>query len=190
MNADVSSSLDNFLNGFDGAEADERFPNARHFYTGSLFVCHAGKDFLRIFNLIATPVLTDRYGDGYFLHNRGSGGSQAYKILVRAALHWCNSFIVVLTRNTECHAWVRAELNWLLRHRPRIFFCQFDDVRYELIHPDVSALVVDGDSDALSFFDFRTDPAAAQARLGVAIDAVLKIQPYPRFPEGPPGTRS
>lgn len=175
-----------YLQAFDEEEVDHQAPNARHLLTGSLFVCHAGADFDRIVERIAYPVLMDRFGDGYFLHNLRSGASNAYKILVRAALRWCDKFLVVISRNVVNHDWVRAELDWLLTQRRTLVLCLFDDTDPKRIHPALDAVVNArlSTGEALAI-DFRGDQSAAQQALGRVLDRVIHINPYPRFPNDP-----
>jgi hypothetical protein len=178
--------LDDYLQGFDEHEVDESYPNARNFYTGSLFVCHAGADFQTILELIAFPVLLDRFGDGYFLHNRRSGGSQAYMVLVRAALHWCDKFVLVVSQNAEDHKWVRSELDWLYRHAKPLIVCLLEDVRASRIHPKLAESLQRGQHGRHeSVVDFRQNALDGQAHLGALLDKQLTLRPYPRFPGGP-----
>lgn len=171
-------NLGDYLERFDEGEVDRRYRHARHFLTGSLFVCHAGADFRRILNCIAFPVLSDRYGDGYFLHNRGSGGSEAYKVLARAALHWCDKFLFVASKNTEGHEWVHAELDWLFRRSRSIIVCLLEDVRTQRIHRNLEEVFRKSEDEII--VDFRTDVTAAQSQLGRILDRQLAVHPYPR----------
>jgi hypothetical protein len=176
-----------YLEEFDEAEVDASYPNARRFFTGSLFISHAGADQGKISEWVAAPVLRDRFGDGYFLHNRRSGGSRAYKVLVRAALRWCDKFLVILTRNTEKHAWMRAELEWLMQHHKPLIACILEDVQIEDVHPHLSDYLRNQQVPRYSLWvDYRQGLSAAQTELALALDSILAVSPYPRFPDGPP----
>ncbi len=185
--ANSALALGDYLLGFDEYEVDASYPNARRLLTGSLFVCHAGADFHKIIELIAFPVLTDRFGDGYFLHNRKSGGSQDYKVLVRAALHWCDKFVVVVSQNVEGHEWVRAELDWLYRHAKPLIVCLLEDIRASKVHPKLAeGLQLWQNEQRESIVDFRQSALDGQAHLASLLDKQLTLRPYPRFPGGPP----
>lgn len=173
-----------YLDHWDEAEVDHRYPHARRFLTGSMFICHAGADFPQIVSKIAAPVLMDRYGDGYFLHNRRSGGSGGYKVLVRAALHWCDQFIVVVSCHAKNHAWVWAEIDWLLHQKRVLITCLFDDTQPRSAHPHLGRSLTHAEDQFE--VDFRADAVRAQADLAQIVDDRLKLYPYPRFPDGPP----
>lgn len=86
---------------------DRRYPNARRLQ-GGLFISHAGKDYERISQDLVMPFIHDRFAPRYFFHNRGSGGAEHYVELVRAALEYCDKFLVVVSRNSVEHPWVTA----------------------------------------------------------------------------------
>lgn len=180
-------NVEAYLQCFKEDEVDANFPNARRFLTGSLFVSHAGADRERIFNLIEAPVLMDRFGDGFFVHSRGSGGSKFYKVLVRAALHWCDKFIVVISHNVENHIWVRAEIEWLIKRNKPIIACQLEDASYTKVHPNLLEYIEKYNWPIWGeIIDFRKDTNRAQEVLAKMIDSLLKSYPYPRFANGAP----
>jgi hypothetical protein len=156
-----------------------RYPHARRFLDGSLFISHAGVDYRRIYDYVVSPVVSDRFYDGYFLHNRDSSGSGAYKQLVRAALHWCDKFMIVISRNSIDHEWVRAEVDWAVRNDRSIIRCLFDDSDPAQLHP---ALVSQSwraqpTLDLLTV-DFRGELESARHHLAEILDTLLLRSPY------------
>jgi hypothetical protein len=166
---------------FDPDAFDKEYPNARRFLTGSLFICHAGADSRRILDDVVYPVVYDRFADGYFLHNRVSGGSRAYKVGVRAALHWCDKFMVVISQNSVGHEWVGAEVDWALRNGRSVIRCLLDDS-----DPRAVDARLRDPSDRLTV-DFRLDKERGRCQLQEMLDQMLRQSPYPRFPQGRPG---
>jgi TIR domain len=174
-----------FLEEFDANEIDREYPNARKFTTGSIFISHDGADFHLIGEQIVDPVVFDRFADGYFLHNRRSGGSENYRRLVRAALHWCDKFMVAVSRGAALNEWVNAEVEWAIRNNRLIIVCRLDDSPLESVHP---ALSLRGDGRPnVRLVDFRDNISEAQANLAKLLDELLARSPYPRFPDGRPG---
>jgi hypothetical protein len=172
-------------------EIDRRYPHARRFLTGSLFISHAGVDYRRIDEHVVSPVVYDRFADGYFFHNRGSGGSQGYKQLVRAVLHCCDKFMIVISRHSIDHEWVRAEVDWAVRNDRPIIRCLFDDSDPAQLHPAL------GFQSSLAYpelelltVDFRGELESARHQLADQLDTLLLRLPYPRFPKGRPGWRT
>jgi hypothetical protein len=86
---------------FSPDRANRRFPNAQYTMLGGLFISHSGEDSVRIQDQIISPVVFERLpADGYFMHSRRSGGPESYKLLVQAALHWCDKFMVVISERS------------------------------------------------------------------------------------------
>ena len=98
---------------FSSDRANRRFPNAQDTMLGGLFISHSGEDSVRIQEQIISPVVFERLpADGYFMHSRRSGGAESYKLLVQAALHWCDKFMVVISERSVSNSWVVAEVEW------------------------------------------------------------------------------
>jgi TIR domain len=157
-------------------EIDLKFPNARRILTEGVFVSHSGQDTRRVYDEIVIPVLHERFADGIFFHNRGSGGSESYKQLVQAALHFCDKFIVAVSCNSINNLWVRAEADWAAEHRRPIIHCLLDESEPHLLYSAPTPLVVSPNS-----IDFRSDIGAAQKRLRLMIDDLLVQYPYRRL---------
>ena len=89
---------------FSQDRANERFPHAQDIMHGALCIGHSGEDSIRIEEQIISPVVFDRLpADGYFTHSLRSGGAESYKLLVQAALHWCDKFMIVISeRSVHC----------------------------------------------------------------------------------------
>jgi hypothetical protein len=84
---------------FSPETANLLYPNARRLTLGGLFISHSGADNDRIQKEIIGPVVYERFpGDGYFLHSAASGGADSYRELVQAALHWCDKFMLVISK--------------------------------------------------------------------------------------------
>jgi hypothetical protein len=151
------------------------YPNARGILSDGIFVSHSGLDSQRIHSQIILPVLFDRFADGIFFHNRGSGGANDYKQLVHAALHFCDKFLVAISRSSLESGWVRAEVEWARDHSRYIIGCLLDESDPQALHPDFptfSELVVDRDD--VSIIDFRTDLEVAKTALRQVVDELLR----------------
>src|SRR4051794_28136610 len=116
--------LSHLFEDFQEGAITRRYPNAARHLRGGIFISHDGDDSQRIREEIISPVILDRFpGDRYFFHSRTSGGSVSYRELVTAALHWCDKFLVVVSRRALVNRWVRAEVDWAAHHRPSIIHC-------------------------------------------------------------------
>jgi hypothetical protein len=174
--------------GFHLNNIDSRYPHARRFLTGSLFISHAGADSRQIRDHVVSPVVCDRFADGYFLHNRNSGGSRDYKQLVRAALQLCDKFMIVISRHSIDHVWVRAEVDWAVRNDRPIIRCLFDDSDPAQLHPSLAFQSSRSCPELeLLTVDFRGELESARHQLADTLDTLLLRLPYPRFPNGRPG---
>jgi hypothetical protein len=149
---------------FDLNEIERRFPNARRNLQGGLFISHSGRDFDRILNDMISPVIYERFGPRYFLHNKESGGAEAYVQLVQAALYYCPYFIVVVSTNSVGHEWVHAEVDWALQHRAILGQCLFDDSDISRVHPALEYV--------RSVADFRSSKDKGRNDLIELFDAV------------------
>ena len=166
-----------YLAGFDANEMDRKYPGARQFLTGS------------IQDLIIRPVIFDRFADGYFLYNR-FGGGRLYRRVVGAALHWCDKFMVVVSRHAISHEWVQAEVDWAIKNARIMIICRLDDSLPEQVHSALSLEASCGRvSPEMHFIDFRRNTRKAQKQLSHLLDDILARLPYPRFPNGRPGWR-
>jgi TIR domain len=168
---------------FSPERASEMFPNARGIMLGGLFISHSGGDSSRIDEQIISPVVFRRLpGDGYFMHSRLSGGAESYKLLVHAALHWCDKFMVVISQQSISNAWVLAEVEWALEHRRPVLAVRFDDCEWKDFMHALGSLY-----DSMSFvqvFDFRSNLKIAQQELGYALDALLAKLPRGEITSG------
>ncbi|SRR5260370_24994586 len=120
---------------FKPVAVEAAFPNARRLLENGLFVSHSGLDSQRIRDEIL-PIV-DRWivFQRYFFHNRRSGGAGHYKQLVRAALHYCDKFLVAVSRNSVENEWVSAEVEWAIGQKRPIISCLQDDANAAKMHP-------------------------------------------------------
>lgn len=178
-------NVHSFLNSndFDSNEACSRYPNAKIFFTGSIFICHAGIDSHKINDDINLPVIYDRFADGCFFHNRGTGGSKHYKELVRVALRLCDKFLLVVSKNSVNHEWVKAEVAWAVDNNRSIIMCLFDDSAPTQIHFKLSVAQL---NNRLYTVDFSNNIKHAQTELSIILDKLLKEIPYQRLQNGSP----
>jgi hypothetical protein len=161
---------------FSPERANERFPNARNITFGGLFISHSGKDSFRIQEQIVDPVVFDRLpGDGYFMHSQLSGMAESYRLLVQAALHWCDKFMVVISEWSLRTPWVVAEAEWALDNSRPILAVRFDSSEWKDL---IDALGRECEPLAnVQTFDFQHDLERAQRELGYALDALLAKLP-------------
>ena len=111
---------------------------------------------------------------------RAQGGADSYRLLVQAALHWCDKFMVVISERSVSNAWVQAEVEWALeRSRPiiavRLDRCGWDDLINVL--KQTSMLLVDR---IVPCFDFTADLESAQNQLAISLDELLAKFPRRR----------
>ena len=159
---------------FSPQRAETEFPNSRRLTLGGLFVSHAGADTAQIREQIISPVVFQRLpGDGYFMHSRGSGGAERYKRLVQAALHWCDKFMVAVSRYAVENDWVRAEVEWALEHRRPILVARLDEFGWSDLMAEIDPAKQLVPSEAPPEFDFSSDHTLAQRGLAVALDKLL-----------------
>src|SRR5262245_33042087 len=156
-------------------EATQRYPNAPRHLADCVFISHAGVDLKAIDSELVHPILYRRKGpNGYFLHSSKSGGAEAYKHTVLIAMHFCRYAIVVVSKNSQSHPWVTAEVDWLLDHLRPIATYALDDTPPSKVHPDLGirwtrhSMVKRFDRsrlDALVKWIDRIDPEGAKAAL-------------------------
>lgn len=159
---------------FSPRSAETEFPNARRLSLGGLFVSHAGADTAQIMEEIIKPVVFQRLpGDGYFMHSRGSGGAERYKRLVQAALHWCDKFMVVVSRHAIQNEWVRAEVEWALEHRRPILVARLDEFCWSDLIAEINPVNQLRPDEQPREFDFGSDHGLAQNGFAVALDELL-----------------
>ena len=150
---------------------------------GGLFISHAGVDTAQIREKIIDPVVFQRLpGDGYFMHSRGSGGAESYRRLVQAALHWCDKFIVAVSRNAVRNEWVQAEVEWALEHRRPILVARLDELGWSALMGTIDPTDQLRPVEQPQEFDFTADDTLTQERFGEALDKLLV-----RFPRRDPG---
>ena len=156
---------------FSTDRANRRFPNAQDTMLGGLFISHSGEDSVRIQEQIISPVVFERLSaDGYFLHSRRSGGAESYKLLVQAALHWCDKFMVVISERSVSNSWVVAEVEWAVDNSRPVLASRFDSYGWKDLMDAIGAC------ESLApeqVFDFRSDVKRAQQALGNALDRLL-----------------
>ena len=111
---------------------EAEYPNARRELERMLFISHAGRDTPAIRRDVL-PALSELYRD-VFLHNRFSGGSEAYKHLIELALHLCPRFLLVISQNVVGHPWVLAEIDWALAQDRDFVCCRLDDTLPSEVH--------------------------------------------------------
>lgn len=165
---------------FNPKRAETEFPNARRLTLGGLFVSHAGVDAATIRERIILPVVFDRLpAAGYFMHNRGSGGAHRYKRLVQAALHWCDKFMVAISRHAVQNQWVLAEVEWALEHRRPILVAHLDELGWSDLIAEIKLADRLRPAERPPEFDFNSDVGLAQEGFAAALDELLV-----RFPRG------
>ncbi|GAA4448660.1 hypothetical protein GCM10023189_06850 [Nibrella saemangeumensis] len=159
---------------------DQRFPHARRILTGGVFISHSGIDSIFIQRNII-QVLSDRFNDGIFFQNKGFGGREEYIQLVQAALHYCNKFILVLSKNSIGNPWVYAEVDWVMVHQRPIICCLMDSSDPALLHRQLADYSLNS-SNYFKAVDFQEDIGLAQIRLGAFVDELLQKPPSSRTP--------
>ena len=177
-------------------QANAEYPNARRYTLGGLFVSHSGLDTKRIRDEIISPVIFSRLtADGYFMHSRSSGAAESYRGLVQAALHWCDKFMVVISKASIKNAWVQAEVEWALERSRPILSVSIDDCRWQHLVQRLELSPGMRVDRSVQNFDFGRDLVSAQNRFAAALDKLLKKFPR-RFslpdtvdPRGPKGAR-
>jgi TIR domain len=156
--------------------ANERFPHAQDIMLGGLFISHSGEDSAAIQEQIISPVIFAKLpADGYFMHSRRSGGQESYRLLVQAALHWCDKFMVVISERSMSNPWVMAEAEWALDNSRPILAVRLDchewkDFMVGLGHVCEPLTTV-------QVFDFRSNLKRVQKDLENALDALLARLP-------------
>ena len=159
---------------FSPRRAQAEFPNARRLTLGGLFVSHAGADTVQIREQIIVPVVSDRLpADGYFMHSKGSGGADKYKRLVQAALHWCDKFMVAVSRQAAHNEWVRAEVEWALEHRRPILVARLDELGWSDLIVEIDPAAQLRPAERLPEFDFNSDVDQAQVGFAATLDELL-----------------
>jgi len=159
---------------FSPQRAETEFPNARRHVLGGLFVSHAGVDTAQLTEQVIDPVVFQRLpGDGYFMHSRGSGAAESYKRLVQAALHWCDKFMVAVSRHAVQNEWVRAEVEWALEHRRPILVARLDELGWSALMEEIDPTNQFRPAEQPQEFDFTADQTLAQERFAVALDKLL-----------------
>jgi len=173
MSVPDDSSPRDFLRGceFSADRANRSFPHARDIMLGGLFISHSGEDSIRIQEQIILPVVLEKFpGDGYFMHSRRSGGADSYRLLVQAALHWCDKFMVVISERSVRNPWVVAEVEWAVDNSRPILVSSFDGRGWK----DLLGSIGNCESVVLEqVFDFGCDEQRAQQELGRALDRLL-----------------
>ena len=165
---------------FNPKRAETEFPNARRLTFGGLFVSHSGVDTVPIRVRIFLPVVFGRLpADGFFMHSGGSGGADSYKRLVQAALHWCDKFMVAISRHAVQNKWVRAEVEWALEHRRPILVARLDEFGWLDLIAEIKLPSQVRPDDRPREFDFNSDVKHAQKGFATALDELLI-----RFPRG------
>ena len=161
---------------FSREQANKRFPNAQDIMLGGLFISHSGEDSTRIWEQIILPVVFERLpADGYFLHNRRSGGPESYRLLVQAALHWCDKFMVVISKGSIRNSWVLAEVEWALDNARPILAVRFGSYEWSDLIGELGR--VSESPETVKDFDFRSHVELAQKELEQALDALLARLP-------------
>ncbi|MGO9915626.1 MAG: hypothetical protein ACLQIB_13090 [Isosphaeraceae bacterium] len=134
---------------------ERAYPNARRILSGGLFISHSGVDYLRVRRDIVLPSVIPLFGNSYFLHNRGTGAAERYRDLIQAALTYCTSFLVAVSKNSLSNDWVRAEVGWAIAHNRPVVACLLDETS-----PNDFGLTTDW-----LFADFQQSVGLAQTQL-------------------------
>ena len=183
MQRSASENPQDFLRerALDPSEIEARYPNAKRVLKGGLFISHDGRDFARIRQSLVYPVVADRFMDGFFLHNRNSGGSAEYKELVRTALYYLDKFLLVVSSNSVMNEWVRAEVSVAVELRRPMVLCRFDDSDPASIHKSLGSVPWYRRSRRrVSTVDFRGPLESARVELAGQLDKMLARSPYER----------
>jgi len=167
------------LTEFSQERASAKYPHARRLTLGGLFISHSGADSRRIRDNIVIPVVSQRFpADGYFMHSRGSGGSEGYRELVQAALHWCDKFMVVISKESIANEWVQAEVEWALEQSRPILAVQLGRWEWtDLLDELTLSSPLNTKSGAVSCIDFTGPLEPAQYKLAKALDDLLAKLP-------------
>lgn len=156
---------------FSPDRANQRFPHAQDRMLGGLFISHSGEDSIRIQEQIISPVVFERLpADGYFMHSRHSGGAESYRLLVQAALHWCDKFMVVISERSVSNPWVVAEVEWAVDNSRPVLASRFDSHGWKDLKDAIGACEL---VEPEQVFDFLSDVKRAQQELGHALDRLL-----------------
>jgi hypothetical protein len=143
---------------------------------GGLFISHSAVDSDRIRSVI-TPVTNPRFlPDAAFLHNRLTGGSELYRLLVQAALHWSASFLVVLSRASLANEWVHAEVEWALERARPVLVARFDETDWATFCEQLQLPEGLPSRRPSGVVDFRHDEHRAAEDLAAALDALPRHQ--------------
>ena len=161
------------------SDIEDRYPNARRKLRGGLFISHSGRDYDLIKRDVVHPVVSDRFGDAYFLHNRGSGAAEEYRELVRTALHYIDKFLVVVSEASICNRWVRAEVTIAAELRRPIIQCLVDGANPSELHPVFGRRPwYTRIRSRVLIVDFRDGVQNGQFVLAKSLDQILKRYPY------------
>lgn len=115
----------------------EEFPNVPRHFADCAFISHAGID-EPVIREDLERALYERKADGFFLYSSHSDAPpKRYRKIVFFSLYLCRYAIVVVSRNSVGHAWVEAEVDWLLDHRRPIAIYQLDGALPREVHPDL-----------------------------------------------------
>jgi hypothetical protein len=156
---------------FSPERATHRFANAQDIMLGGLFISHSGEDSIRIQEQIISPVVFERFpADGYFMRSRRSGGGESYRLLVQAALHWCDKFMVVISERSVSNPWVVAEVEWAVNNSRPILASRFDSYGWKDL---MYAIGASGSLAPEQVFDFQSNVEIAQQELVHALDRLL-----------------
>jgi TIR domain len=163
---------------FSSERANLLYPNARRLTLGGLFISHSGADNDRIQKDIIDPVVHERLpGDGYFLHSARSGGADSYRGLVQAALHWCDKFMLVISKRSLENEWVHAEVEWALVHSRPIVAVRIDETDWAEFQQKLDVQLNAVTQPRLSVIDFSADLESAQNHLALILDDLLQNLP-------------
>jgi hypothetical protein len=94
------------------------------------------------------------------MHNAKSGGADGYKHLVFFALNLCAFGLIIVSANSVGHAWVAAEIDWLIEHERPLALCTLDSTSLKQIDQRLVSLRQG------QVFDFAASLEGAQALLG------------------------
>jgi len=162
---------------FSPEKANQLFPHARRLSLGGLFISHTGSDTQRILKEVIDPVVFERFpADGYFLHNAKSGGADSYRSLVQAAIHWCDKFMLILSRQSLESEWVHAEVEWAIAHSRPIIVLKMDEIEWATFQRKLK-VQPDNTHAPIAIIDFATSLETAQNQLGLVLDKLLQDSP-------------
>ena len=146
----------------------------------SLFVSHAGVDREVIRARLFRPLDDLCEFEQRFFYSRRVPRAEDYRDLVRAALHWCDKFVAVLSTNSLNNSWVRAEVESILRDRKLLFVVRLDGCRWcDMLR----TLDVSSSRARVRVFDLSNASEFHERRLRTSLVRLVQQYPFGPLPD-------